>query len=531
MQDEPIASLHNAVPSNVTLETTVKRFARIAGRLCAVPAARLRLAPPRQHCGDDASTDVGRAPLEDALFTLTLTQCSPLVIPDICADTTLTQPDCPPEYTPFRFFAGIPLHSSDQQVLGVLYVLDYVPRILSDEDRDALLTLGQTAAEQLELLQSCLPEPLPESVLTYRPTAASQEGIIVIDQQGTVLEWNQAAEVIFGYTRDQTVGRLLADLVIPTRLREQHDHGMVRYRKTGEGPVLHRHTELSALRADGREIPIELMVVPAPKKPGKPLRFTGYVRDITAKQQARAALQQVYDDLIRTNQTLRNEASQRAQAEAAVANLNQSLLHANQELTRAYDTTIEGWARALDMRDKETEGHSRRVTEVAVRLARCLDMCPHEQIHLRRGALLHDIGKMGIPDHILHKPGPLDEAEWEIMRRHPAYARDMLMPIDFLRPALDVPYCHHEKWDGTGYPRGLKGEEIPLAARIFSIVDVWDALCSNRPYRPAWTEEQVNQYIAEQAGYAFDPLVVRMFLTMLASENRAPSQKDSVWSA
>ena len=158
----------------------------------------------------------------------------------------------------------------------------------------------------------------------------------------------------------------------------------------------------------------------------------------------------------------------------------------NAELFQAYDATIEGWSRALDYRDHETEGHSRRVTELTLRLARALGMNEEELVHVRRGALLHDIGKMGVPDRVLLKPGPLDDGEWEIMRRHPSLAREMLWPITFLRPALNIPYCHHEKWNGSGYPQCLQGEQIPLAARLFAVVDVWDALRSDRPYRKAW---------------------------------------------
>ncbi|MDW8327628.1 MAG: GAF domain-containing protein [Anaerolineales bacterium] len=182
------------------------------------------------------------------------------------------------------------------------------------------------------------------------------------------------------------------------------------------------------------------------------------------------------------------------------------------DLARAYDATLEGWARALELRDSITEGHTRRVTEMALELAHAMGMNGEELVYLRRGALLHDIGKMGVPDSILLKPGELTHEERSIMCRHPTYAYEMLSPIEFLRPALDIPYCHHEKWDGTGYPRGLKGEEIPLAARIFAVADVWDALTSDRPYRPAWPKEQALAYIREQAGKHFDPQVVEIFL-------------------
>ncbi|NTU81183.1 MAG: PAS domain S-box protein [Chloroflexales bacterium] len=184
------------------------------------------------------------------------------------------------------------------------------------------------------------------------------------------------------------------------------------------------------------------------------------------------------------------------------------------DLALAYDTTLEGWSRALDLRDKETEGHSQRVTDLTVRLARAMGLSEHEIVHIRRGALLHDIGKMGIPDAILLKPGALSDAEWVIMRRHPVYGYELLAPISYLRPALDIPLCHHEKWDGTGYPRGLAGEDIPLAARLFAVVDVWDALCSDRPYRHAWALESVRGYIIAQTGRHFDPAVVEIFLRL-----------------
>jgi putative nucleotidyltransferase with HDIG domain len=206
------------------------------------------------------------------------------------------------------------------------------------------------------------------------------------------------------------------------------------------------------------------------------------------------------------------------QAAIAVDNatLFDGLQRSNVDLTVAYDATIEGWSRALDLRDKETEGHTQRVTELTLKLARAMGIGGDELMHIRRGALLHDIGKMGIPDSILLKAGPLSEAEWVVMRRHPTYAYEMLSPIAYLRSALDIPYCHHEKWDGTGYPRGLKSDQIPLVARIFAVVDVWDALCSDRPYRPAWPPERVREYIREAAGSHFDPQVVRTFLEMSA---------------
>ncbi|MEJ2356634.1 MAG: PAS domain S-box protein [Deinococcales bacterium] len=186
----------------------------------------------------------------------------------------------------------------------------------------------------------------------------------------------------------------------------------------------------------------------------------------------------------------------------------------NAELRTAYDATIEGWSRALDLRDRETEGHSRRVTELTLRLGQAMGLSEEALVHVRRGALLHDIGKMGIPDAILQKPGPLTDEEWDVMRRHTMLARDLLEPITFLGPALEIPISHHERWDGQGYPEGLAGEAIPLAARMFAVADVFDALTSDRPYRLAWTRQQALEHIRENAGSHFDPAVVQAFLCM-----------------
>jgi putative nucleotidyltransferase with HDIG domain len=201
-------------------------------------------------------------------------------------------------------------------------------------------------------------------------------------------------------------------------------------------------------------------------------------------------------------------------SQAAVAIENAQLVEALQE---SYETTLEGWAAALDLRDKETEGHSQRVTLLAVQMAQEIGMKKEQVMHLRQGALLHDIGKMAVPDRILHKNGPLTEEEKAIMRQHPVNAYNMLYPITHLRPALDIPYCHHEKWDGSGYPSGLKGEEIPLAARIFTIIDVWDALRSDRPYRKAWSIKKTIAYLQQQAGKSFDPKLVDRFVEILPS--------------
>lgn len=199
------------------------------------------------------------------------------------------------------------------------------------------------------------------------------------------------------------------------------------------------------------------------------------------------------------------------------AQLFENLQRTNLELAVSYDATIEGWSRAMSMRDLETEEHIQRVTELGMQLAELMGLSSETLVYIRRGALLHDIGKIAIPDAILRKAGPLNEEEWQIVRKHPQYARDLLVNIPYLRSAIDIPYCHHEKWDGSGYPRGLKGEQIPLAARIFAVVDVYDALTSNRPYRSAWPPEKALAYIQEQAGTHFDPQVVEVFLKWMSN--------------
>ncbi|MDP2299372.1 MAG: HD domain-containing phosphohydrolase [Actinomycetota bacterium] len=212
-----------------------------------------------------------------------------------------------------------------------------------------------------------------------------------------------------------------------------------------------------------------------------------------------------------------------AQIALAVANarLYEQTQVAAAELACAYDATLEGWALALEMRDAETLGHTVRSAGLAVEMASALGVPEAELRHVHRGALLHDIGKMVVPDSVLNKPGPLDDEEWVVMRRHPEYARDFLSRIDYLRPALDIPYCHHERWDGTGYPQGLAREAIPLPARVFAVIDVYDALTSDRPYRKAWSRADALAHIRSGAGTHFDPAVVDVFLDLVDGASAA----------
>ena len=206
----------------------------------------------------------------------------------------------------------------------------------------------------------------------------------------------------------------------------------------------------------------------------------------------------------------RNESRIRYESEQNVKQLNQ-------ELELAYQTTLEGWSRALELKDKETEGHSHRVTDLTIEVAEKFDFDENAIRYVYYGALLHDIGKMGVPDEILNKPGELTPEERAIINQHPIYAFEMLKDIEYLQQAISIPYSHHENWDGTGYPQGLQGEEIPLPARIFSVVDNWDALTSDRPYRNAWSKEKAYNYIKEQSGKKFDPQVVEIFVTQVVN--------------
>jgi PAS domain S-box-containing protein len=246
-----------------------------------------------------------------------------------------------------------------------------------------------------------------------------------------------------------------------------------------------------------------------------------FVAPLTAKGRIKGVLELFHRRVVRPDDEW-IEYLETMATQAAIAIDNSSMFEdvqkTNTDLIAAYDATIEGWSRALEYRDRETQGHTLRVTDITVRLARIMGIREDELVHVRRGALMHDIGKMAISDTLLLKPEPLTPDEQEIMHRHPAYANEMLSAISYLRPALDIPYCHHERWDGTGYPRGLTGDQIPLAARVFAVIDVWDALRTDRPYRAAWPEAKVRQYLREKSGTHFDPDVVEAFFHIVDEE-------------
>ncbi|NNJ10964.1 PAS domain S-box protein [Chloroflexales bacterium ZM16-3] len=316
-----------------------------------------------------------------------------------------------------------------------------------------------------------------ESKLQLRSSAleAVANAIVISDRNG-IIEWvNPAFTTLTGYARDEA--RSASTRLLRSGLHDEQFYaqlwGTILAGQVWHGTMVNR-------RKDGTLYDEEQTITPVRSSSGEIIRFIAIKQDISERRQHERALQE-----------------------------------ANRALAEAYDATIIGWSQALELRDKETHGHSQRVTDLTVRLSRALGIADEEIEHIRRGALLHDIGKMGVPDSILLKPGPLTDAEWEQMRMHPVYAYDLLHQITFLEPALAIPISHHERWDGKGYPAGISGTKIPLAARIFAVVDVWDALTNDRPYRSAWPPSRARTYIAEHAGIHFDPAVVEVFLAQL----------------
>lgn len=490
-------------------------------------------------------------------------------------------------------------------------------------------------------------EALRESEEKFKRLAASaQDAIILMDGDGNVAFWNDSAATMFGYDREEAIGREVHRLIVPERFYRDYHEGFSRFQRSGEGVFVGKTLELLARKKNGTEFPVEFSV--SALRVQNRWQAISIMRDITDRKSSEKVIQQqlknmtalsdigmaisstldirvtlkiLLDRLVsqlgidaaavllleqeslylkcaanigfRSNSihktsvrmgkghagqaaferkiliipelsdTLTNALKDEkfrsyvavpliaqgkvvgvlelfhrntiepsadwlgflelmaAQAAIAIDNatMYQNLQRTNTELTLSYDATLEGWGRTLEFRDEDTMGHTERVTGMAVQFARLMGLDEREIVHLRRGAMLHDIGKISIPDTILLKPGVLSDEEREIMQRHTVYAYKLLKPIPFLRPALDIPYCHHEKWDGSGTPRGLQGEEIPLAARIFAVVDVWDALMSDRPYRKAWPLSEVKEYIRDRSGSEFDPKVVETFFRYLEDES------------
>ena len=326
-----------------------------------------------------------------------------------------------------------------------------------------------------------------EKLLRLQATAlnAAANAIVITDPSGAI-EWiNPAFLSLTGYAQNEVIGKNPRELVKSGR----HDQPFYKdlWDTIQAGSVW--HGELINQRKDGCIYFEEQTITPVRNPAGEISQFIAIKQDITVRKLAEKQLR-----------------------ESSI------------ELRQAYEATLQGWSNALELREHETAGHSQRVVQTALGLARFLGMKEEELDQIQRGALLHDIGKMGIPDSILLKPGPLTPEEWQVMRLHPVYAANLLSIITFLQPALDIPYEHHEHWDGSGYPRGLRGEEIHLSARIFAVVDVWDALSHDRPYRGAWPAEKVLGYLRELSGKQFDPRVVSAFMDYLAQPDRSSSK-------
>ncbi len=542
LEAERLAALRRYGILDTAPEAEFDDITRLAAQICGAPTALISLVDTdrqwfKSRIGFD-SCETGR----DVSFCAhALHQKALLLVPDARLDLRFADNALVTGEPCIRFYAGAPLTTSDGQTLGTLCVIDRVPRTLSASQQEALLALARMVIAHLELrrktaAQAGLLAEREEAARSLRESEARKDAIlrvaldciITINDQEQVLDWNPAAQTTFGYTQAEARGQRLSSLIIPPALRDAHKRGLAYFLATGEGPVLNRRIEVPGMRKDGSEFAAELTIIPIRLK-GQSL-FTAYLRDVTARKASEEMLTQAHHKLEQANEELEGRVRERTalleqanrdlrEADAERGEAGKKIVCLNLELTQAYDATIEGWSRALDLRDKETEGHCRRVTELTLRLARRVGLSDAHLVPIRRGALLHDIGKMGVPDQILLKPGPLTDDEWTLMRLHPTYAHEMLCPVDFLRPALDIPWCHHEKWDGTGYPRRLAGEEIPLAARLFAVADVWDALRSDRPYRAGWTEARIYDHLRSLSGTHFDPQAVAAFLEMMADDD------------
>lgn len=358
--------------------------------------------------------------------------------------------------------------------------LDYI--IKSSESMTDMPHIAERAIQQWDILQQqeSMQIALAESEAQFRLLAENSSDMISRHNvNGAFIYVSPACRAILGYEPDDLVGMPVTPLVHPedaSRILELLSN-QTGYNITVTVPY-------RARRKNGEYIWLETTARRFFDTHSQQYEIQASSRDITERKQAQEALQKAHLDL-----------------------------------QEAYDKTIEGWVVALDLRDRETEGHTQRVTEMTVKLARSLGLAEEEIVHIRRGALLHDIGKMGIPDEILQKPGPLTDDEWVTMRRHPQYAFQMLSPIHYLKQALIIPYYHHERWDGSGYPHKLKGEEIPLIARLFAVVDVWDALSSDRPYRKSMPSHEVIEYLQREAGRLFDPELIRRFIHLLENHH------------
>jgi HD-GYP domain-containing protein (c-di-GMP phosphodiesterase class II) len=443
----------------------------------------------------------------------------PVLVPNLKSDPRVPE-DVHLQVPDGRAGLCVPVRAGDQ-IIGALYIHRDPPGQFSAGDVDLLTTLAEIAGSALH--RTRLHEQTEQQLSRLTALRSVEQAIsssldlrvtlnVLLDQVTTQLAADAADVLLLNPHRQMlefATGRgHRGDQAQSVRLRLGEG-------RAGRAAYDRRLVRVADLRAEPDRDPAAAVVAAEGYVAyyGVPLLAKGQIKGVLEVYHRRPLdVQQDWLDFLE---------ALAGQAAIAIdnANLFDGLQRTNLDLTLAYDATIAGWARALDLRDRESEGHTERVTDEAVRLGRALGISEGELVQVRRGALLHDIGNMGVPSNILLKPGPLTEDEWASVRQHPEHAFTLLAPIAYLRPALDVAYSHHEHWDGAGYPRRLRGEAIPLAARLFAVVDVWDALTSDRPYRPAWPREQALEYLRAQAGTQFDPRVVEVFLNLLAADS------------
>lgn len=474
------------------------------------PASNLLSFPYYQ---DEFDTTPEPYPLSGGLTEIVLRTGAPLLAPRKEYDRMIRQGEVQAIGTPAVDWLGVPLKVRER-IIGVLVVQSYTEGVRYGKQEVDLLMFVSTqiamaiAQKQSEVrLRHQLNRLAALRVVDTQITTSFNLPVTLqtlLDQLRLLLHVDAAAVLVSKNDRGDLHYKAGTGFITPVSQRTEWDieQGCAGYVARNREKVL--ISDLSSVRGSRR------LAILAGEG------FVGYIGlPLVARGQVKGVLEVFHRTALSPNRDWMEFLETLAgQAAIAIDNaqLIENLERSNQELEAAYDATIEGWARALELRDQETEGHSERVVHMTVLLAEIMGIHGDDMVHIRRGALLHDIGKMAIPDDILLKPGPLTSEEWDVMRRHPSYAYEMLYPVKYLRPALEIPYSHHEKFNGTGYPQKLKGERIPLPARIFAIVDVWDALRSNRPYRMAWAEEKALSYIIEQRGVHFDPQVVEAFV-------------------
>jgi len=453
----------------------------------------------------------------NSLFGWVIEKQKPLLIHDLATEKIFSTPIQGEK--PSRSWLGVPL-IVHEKTIGAISVQAFDPNIFDDNDLHLMESLGSQIAITME------------NARLLEQTQKQLERLSALHDIDLVINSSLDLRVTLNILLDQVVEKLNIDAAAVLLLNQQtqllnfsagrgfRTRTIESYRlRLGEGisgqATMERHLVQALNLFESDE---SMAYLPLLQEEGF-LSF--YSVPLIAKGQVKGVLDIFNRKLLTPDQDwIYFLETLAGQAAIAIDNttLLENLQRSNIELSLAYDTTLEGWTRALDLRDQETEGHTQRVVEMTVRMAQLLGIADKDLIHIRRGALLHDIGKMGIPDSILLKPGPLTEDEWVIMRKHPVFAFNLLNPISHLRQALDIPYCHHEWWNGSGYPRHLKGLEIPLSARIFSVVDVWDALTSDRPYRKAWNVKKSLDYIETQKDIQFDPQIVELFLKLIRNE-------------